>query len=62
MEHASKKSYFYVLMLGGIPAYVDDPGVSHADELMYLWNSQIPLIMCDLPPMISKRQKDCIIQ
>ncbi len=36
------------------PYYVPDSGVTHADELLYLFNMNIPLLLCDLPSLASE--------
>ncbi len=45
---------FHFMFLGDKPKYVDDPGVCHMDELFYMYNVEIPLLICDLEPTLSK--------
>ncbi len=38
--------------MGQKPKYVEEAGVSHADELLYLFNIRLPLVLCDLEPLM----------
>ena len=58
MDQTSRKSLCYVLNgLVGNPPYCEKPGMCHADELMYLFKLELPLVLCDFKTTISK--KDC---
>jgi hypothetical protein len=43
------KSAFHLLFLApGQKADVARPGTSHADELMYLFDVELPIVLCDI--------------
>lgn len=48
IEHeSSKKSVYNLLFSSQKPAHIENPGVCHADELMYLFNVNLPLLLCN---------------
>jgi len=49
MEYASQnKSVFHTLFMGAAKkAGIVNPGACHGDELMYLFNVHLPLVLCD---------------
>jgi len=49
-EYAAKqKSVFHTLFINADKkAGITDPGVCHADELMYLFDMELPLVLCDV--------------
>ena len=55
IEHKNeKKSMYNVFFPTSKPYYVPDSGVTHADELLYLFHMNIPLLLCDLPSLASE--------
>lgn len=48
---SKKKSVFHALFLEN-KAGVSHPGVCHADELMYLFDVKLPLVLCNLDEMM----------
>ena len=48
LEHESTKSMYHAMYFNDKPPYIKEPGVCHADELMYLFNLNIPIAFCDL--------------
>ncbi len=53
---------YNLIFLGSHAKYVDDPGVSHADDLLYLFDARIPLFLCDLGPLVGAlvtQMSDC---
>ncbi len=60
VEHISeKKSFFNVFFIASRPKYVEESGVCHGDELMYLFDARLPLVLCHLEPMIGNFNQDC---
>ncbi|TRY73092.1 hypothetical protein TCAL_02196 [Tigriopus californicus] len=66
IEHeASKKSVYNLLFSSDKPAHIDNPGVCHADELMYLFNVNLPLLLCntaDVFGAIAEKLQSCGIE
>ena len=54
LEHESTKSLYHAMYFADKPPFIDEPGVCHADELMYLFNLNIPIALCDLNYLGSK--------
>ena len=57
LEHESQKSLYHAMYFNDKPPHVDQPGVCHADELMYLFNLNLPIVLCDLEYLSSKYSK-----
>ena len=55
LEHVSRKSFYHALYFNNEPPHIDNPGVCHADELMYLFNMNLPLVLCDAKEFIGKK-------
>lgn len=54
LEHESTKSLFHAMYFADEPPHLDNPGVCHADELMYLFNLNLPIVLCDLDYLMGK--------
>ena len=49
---ADQKSVFHLLFLNN-KAEVTEPGACHAEELLYMFDVELPLVLCDLAPFMA---------
>ena len=50
---AAQKSVFHLLFINN-KAGITEPGACHAEELLYMFDVELPLVLCDLAPFVEE--------
>ena len=56
VEHVSEKKSFFNTIYGNLftPPYVDGHAVCHADEMFYIFNRNMPIVLCNTNQLVGK--------
>ena len=54
LEQESVKSVYHAMFFGNEPPHIYKPGVCHGDDLMYIFNFELPIALCDSSKTVGK--------